>query len=302
MNILISTTTNWNPGDDFIRYGVKNLLNSLYYDINYIHYDRNPDYFKPGIWEMGTGHKSNVMNSNIDWSMINLVVLAGSPEFIHGPLKYIYDGLALNPHIPLLAIGVGYSFPVNNLQLNDNEKTVLSRDNTLIITRQYDLRDKLGDLLSKEVHCLPCPALFAHNKDMRGDQYSKLAILQSPAGNQSLSEEDKLNTIFNIEDSDILVHYIQDLKSWPFAYFSTEARDLLLRIIQYKEVLSNRLHGGVVALGAGSSVTFVNSSNRVQKALEPYSKYINEDGFYEMTSDEVLEVKQEYIKLIRGII
>jgi len=301
MNILISTTTNWNPGDDFIRYGVKNLLDSIYFDINYIHYDRNPDYFESGLWEMGHNHKSNVMNDPIDWSVIDVVVLAGSPEFLGGPLKPLYEGLAENPHIPLLLIGVGYSHEVDNLVLSHEEFLVLSRPENLIIVRQYDLQEKLNELLEdcRTVNCLPCPAIFASFRDYRGDQFNKLVIRQAPIGLQALDKKDYHEMIGEAKTSDTcLFHYIEDFKYFNGrGYFSTEARDLLLKIIQYKEVVSNRLHGGIVALGAGSKVKIINSSNRVQKALEPYKPYLK-DGFYEMTLDEVNEVKGKYTKLI----
>lgn len=191
MNILISTTTNWNPGDDFIRYGVKNLLKNLYPNVIYIHYDTNPDYFKVDEWAMGSGHKSNTMNNPIDWSMINLVVLAGSPEFLHGPLRPIYEGLYEHRDIPLLAIGVGYSNEMSQLTLSLEEHMVLSRDNTCIITRQNDLQKELSDRLARTVYCLPCPALFAHERVDK--KISALLIPQADKGNQSIDIKDQLD-------------------------------------------------------------------------------------------------------------
>ena len=168
MNILISTTSNWNPGDDFIRYGVEYLLYKKYGDnINYIHYNRNPDYFKSDIWEMGSGHKSNMMNDPIDMSLIDMVVLAGSPEFLHGPLKPLYEALSQHPHIPLLAIGVGYSNDVNGISLTVSEYNVLKRDNSIIICRQYDLAHRLESLLQKPIPVLPCPGVFSSNRAVK---------------------------------------------------------------------------------------------------------------------------------------
>lgn len=298
MNILISTTSNWNPGDDFIRFGVKNLLSEVYPETNYIHYDRNPDYFIPGTGDMGSDHKSNIMNNPIDWHLIDLVVLAGSPEFLHGSLTPIYDGLVNNPHIPLLAIGVGYSFEMDRLTISDNEKLVLGRDNTTIITRQYDLQEKLRELLGKHIYCLPCPAVFAsryfpiHN--------GKLAILQAPTGPQGIDLEDYETTkeITQEGNYDKAFHYIEDLKHFRSGFFTSEAKDLLNKITQYKTVVSNRLHGGIVALGSGAKVRLINTSNRVQKALEPYSIYLK-NGEYFMSEKEKSELKKAYIELIK---
>ncbi len=304
MNILISTTTNWNPGDDFIRYGVKNLLTDYFgKEINWIHYDRNPDLFAPNEWKMGSAHKSNVMNSDIDFSIIDMVVLAGSPEFIHGPLCNLYDGLVQHPEIPLLAIGIGYSFSVDNLELTENELKVLNRANTLILTRQYDLKDKLRSLLTepKVIDCLPCPALFAgsHLK-IQHDKENSLLIPQTDKGHQKLSASDItkiLDITGNIKsECDFLCHYIEDFKEFG-GYFSTEANDLLKQILRYSRVFSNRLHGGIPALGNQADVTFINSSNRVQKALEPYLCYETEGVFY-MTKSDIRMVKRDYFDFI----
>ncbi len=295
MNILISTTTNWNPGDDFIRYGVKNLLTDYFkQDINWIHYDRNPDFFAPDEWKMGSGHKSNCMNSNIDFSVIDMVVLAGSPEFIHGPLCNLYDGLVNHPDIPLLAIGVGYSDPMENVKLTENEFKVLSRKNTLIITRQEDLQDKLLEILPDKIpiYCLPCPALFAaqYLEDDLYPRAGELFIPQVNFGNQAISEDDYKK--IEIYEPDILCHYIEDFKEFG-GYYSSEPLDLLKRIIQYQKITTCRLHGGIPALGKGSTVNFLNTSNRVQKALEPFAPYKKNYGYY-MNSGDVFNIRNEY--------
>jgi hypothetical protein len=298
MNILISTTINWNPGDDFIRFGVKNLLNNVYSDINYIHYDRNPDYFVSGTSDMGSGHKSNIMNNPIDWSLVDMVVLAGSPEFLHGSLTPIYSGLIDNPQIPLLAIGVGYSFEMERLTISENELKVLSRDTTLIITRQYDLQEKLKELLNKEIHCLPCPAIFASDW-VYVENGKTLAILQAPTGPQGLSEDDEESMRIFLwgNECDIATHYIEDLKFFKSGFFTTEPKELLSKITEYSNVVSNRLHGGIVAMGAGAKVRFINTSNRVQKALEPYEKYQKNGEYFVPKKDKDI-LKNSYIEII----
>lgn len=299
MNILISTTSNWNPGDCFIRFGVKNILGSIFRDVNYIHYDRNPDYLDE-FGDMGSGQKSNIMNNSIDWSLVDMVVLAGSPEFLHGSLIPIYAGLAENPDIPLLAIGVGYSFEMDRLTLSANEEFVLRRSNTLIITRQYDLQEKLSGLLDKEIHCLPCPAVFA-SEWVTVANGKTLAILQAPVGPQGLSEEDQKATENYILDKEYFkaFHYIEDLKYYRNGFFTSEAKELLNKITPYSNVVSNRLHGGIVAIGSGAKVRFINTSSRVQKALEPYSKY-QKKGEYFMSQKEKNELKISYISLINN--
>lgn len=298
MNILISTTTNWNPGDDFIRYGVKNLLTEYFNtNINWIHYDRNPDFFKKQSWEMGSGHVSNCMNSNIDWSIVDAVVLAGSPEFLHGPLKPLYEGLTNHSNIPLLLIGVGYSFSTDNIKFTKEELSCLNRDNTLIITRQYDLKDTLTKTLNKQTYCLPCPALFAADHLNITKQTSKtLYIPQTDIGPQAIESKDLLNIP---KGAQVLCHYVEDFKRYG-GYFSSDAHDLLNKIVQHSDIVTNRLHGGLPALGKNASVTFVNSSNRVNKALEPFQKFTKDGIIYRMNQREYDDIKSEYFQILRN--
>jgi len=306
MNILISTTTNWNPGDDFIRYGVMQLLGNEH---NYIYYDRNPDYFKQDIWEMGCNHKSNIMNDPIDWSLIDMVVLAGSPEFIHGPLKPLYDGLIENEKIPLLAIGVGYTFQMDTISFTPTESIVLKRKNTKIITRQYDLQKLLSEHLTREdIDCLPCPAIFAPiflntvDATKLSGKDSTLHILQSNKGHQAISEEDfdETNKLKNVQS--ILTYYVDDLKEYPYGKYIQEPQEIGRYISKYPRVISNRLHGGIYALGNGSKVKFINSSNRVQKALEPYSIYKDENGWYNINDEELYTIELQYKHKLKGFI
>lgn len=296
MNILISTTTNWNPGDDFIRFGVKNLLKKAYGECSYVHYDRNPDFFSPDKWEMGIGHKSNVMNNPVDLSNIDLVVLAGSPEFLHGPLSPLYSALRNSPNTPLLVLGVGYSLLVDDLQLSEDEMKVLKRSNTTIVTRQYDLASKLLSLIGNSVYCLPCPAMFALESGLRTN--GTLVIPQAITGPQSVSSEDaELTKQYLVND--VLTHYVEDFKQFG-GYFSSDAHDLLQKIGTYRKVISNRLHGGIVALGNGAQVKIINTSNRVVKALEPFSFLRDKDGWYMMNSETREYVESLYLGIIKG--
>ena len=268
MNILISTTSNWNPGDDFIRYGVEYLLSKKYGDnINYIHYNRNPDYFKLDVWEMGSNHKSNNMNGPIDMSLIDMVVLAGSPEWLHGPLKPLYEALKNHPNVPLVAIGVGYSFPMDQIHpLTDIERDVLYRPNTTIITRQYDLAEHIQKYIfhQNKIYTLPCPGVFSSNRvksKKRTELYA--SIIQAPHGPQAISQADYNDTMKYIKDypqfDNLISHYIEDFKHFKRGYFSSDAQQLANEICKYRILLTNRLHGGLMALGNDAEVKFINT-------------------------------------------
>lgn len=250
MNILISTTTNWNPGDDFIRFGVKNILKHIIPSANYINYDRNPNNMVdwPRDQRMKEGLHGTFMNNPIDWSIIDLVVLAGSPEFLHHPLAPIYEGLMDHPDIPLWSIGVGYSEPSFLLPLTQSERTVLKRDSTLIITRQEELSGRLFMELSKECYTLPCPALFCF-------------------------EEFPVKAMYCCKDQ--IVHSLEEFTN-ERGYFNSDPTDTLNHIGKFEVVITTRLHGAIAAISSGSGcVKLINDSFRAQEAIKLFEPVMN---------------------------
>ena len=252
MNILISTTTNWNSGDDFIRIGVKNILKHIFpFTPNYIHYDRNPNNMVkwPDDQNMKFNLHGTFMNSPIDWKKIDLVVLAGSPEFLHHPLAPIYEGLVDHPEIPLWAIGVGYSEEKFVLPLTDAEVKVLSRESTLIIPRQRDVSNRLELIIDRKITELPCPALFCFEK----------------------FPEKTRGTLTPYQ----IAHSLQELTEDTF--FSSDQYDMLNFIGSHKYVTSNRLHGAIAGISAGSFVTLENDSFRAQSAIKLFDEVMQSD-------------------------
>lgn len=255
MNILISTTTNHNCGDDFIRKGCKNILKHIFpTQPNYIHYDRNPnnmiDY--PHDQRMKEGLRGNFMTNQINFEMIDLVILAGTPEFLHHPLAPIYEGLADHPEIPLWAIGVGYSEPEFVLPLTDAEKTVLNRKNTLIIVRQKELSTRIWIELGrqKRIYVEPCAALFCFEK----------------------FPEKTRGTLMPYQIAHSLEEHTED------TFFSSDPCDMLNFIGSHKYVTSSRLHGAIAAISAGSFVTLENDSFRAQSAIKLFDEVIQSDS------------------------
>ena len=252
MNILISTTTNWNSGDDFIRIGVKNILKHIFpFTPNYIHYDRNPNNMVkwPDDQNMKFNLHGTFMNSPIDWKKIDLVVLAGSPEFLHHPLAPIYEGLVDHPEIPLWSIGVGYSEPKFVLPFTYPEREVLTRPTTFIITRQQELTKILWEGLQKPSYTLPCPALFCFEK----------------------FPEKTRGTLTPYQ----IAHSLDELTEDTF--FSSEPLDMLNFIGSHKYVTSKRLHGAIAGISAGSFVTLENDSFRCQSAIALFEEVMQSD-------------------------
>jgi hypothetical protein len=263
MNILISTTTNWNPGDFIILKGVKNILKHIYPDANYINYDRNPNNMIdwPNNQNMKCGLHGNFMNNPINWSIIDLVVLAGSPEFLHHPLAPIYEGLADHPEIPLWAIGVGYSEPQFMLPFTEAEKIVLTRENTILIVRQQELSNRLQDTLHIPVTTLPCPALFCFESFPK-----KTNKMMAYMGCHSLQELDE-----NM-------------------YFSSDPYDMLNFIGSHHHIISERLHAVIAGISSGAWAMLENPNFRTAVAVQLFDPVLESHN-----PDHIQEFKNKHL-------
>lgn len=291
MNILISTTTNWNVGDDFIRMGVQHLLDEIYPDANYIHYDRNPNNFIsfpdnqiPKKYQLG-----NIMTGTIDWESIDLVVLAGSPEFLHEPLQPIYEGLLTRPEIPLWAIGVGYTYPQLLKRLTVAEKTVLSRPTTKIIVRQHDLKKILSEQgITNQINVLPCPAIFCNMEDAFNHSIT----------DRGLAIIDGLLPIF-YKQHDFATASIDFFKTSnrKNIYFDTDPHRFLNKIKQYGIVISERLHGAIAALSCGACVDCIGEDYRIKSAIELLEPILKCNDKYKILYFKT-ETKQQYLKIL----
>lgn len=287
MNILISTTTNWNVGDDFIRMGVQHLLDEVYPDANYIHYDRNPNNFisfpdnqTPKKYQLG-----NIMTGTIDWDSIDLVVLAGSPEFLHEPLQPIYEGLLTRPEIPLWAIGVGYTYPQLLKRLTVAEKTVLSRPTTKIIVRQHDLKKILLEQgVTNEINVLPCPAIFCNGEYSSNNSKDKLFIIDEK---------------YSVVGGDIATASIDFFKqqNGNNIFFDSDPYRFLKKIRQYGIVISQRLHGAIAALSCGAYVECISEDYRVKSAIKLFNPILSCNDRYKILYFKT-ETKQQYLKIL----
>jgi len=277
----VSTTTGHNPGDQFIYKGVMNLLESL--DLisdkdSIFLYDRNPDFMKefPSnqiLEEQYWGNRTNIIN----WEDIDAVVLAGSPEWLHGPLHHIYEGLSQNPHIPLLSIGVGYSQP--EVEMSDLEKSVLKRKNTKIICRSNELREQVNKILGKQkASALPCPAIFAGDGILKTFEHSCGYILQNPKGIQGTGidvditghEKDAQFIAFHVNDALYLKNKVKHY------YYSWNPDDLLDKISECRYIQSTRLHGAIAALGMGIPANLIckKGNTRIERAAAMYGPFL----------------------------
>jgi len=285
LNILVSSTRQWNPGDEFILFGVQNLLREAFSgDINWILYDRNPDRWI-NEWKLP-------LPKGADWSNVfrhytlegfDIAVIAGSPEWYGDPLKRFYS-LVREYDIPLIVLGAGYNFgaPTAQFDPESGEATIDFSDDEIYCLRHLaqvvTTRDEYASRALSKVgvphHVLPCPALFAADKESPPEEIRRVAfILQSPEGVQKIPEpmaQGALTAISELRakglELEIVFHYIDEFMEFlpilsPIRY-SYDAREYLDILASFDLVISTRrLHGAILGNSLGKPAILISNGD-----------------------------------------
>lgn len=243
MNILVSTTRDWNLGDEIIWIGVKRLLKKIFDgSVNYFFYNRNPDMFP--YRHLHGNYLTHVPD------FIDLVVLAGTPEFYEEKMRGLYESVGDRP---IWAIGIGWG--TEHLVPNEFETEFIKRDNFRIIARSEETRK----IIPKPIEVLPCPALLCSDKIEK----TKKSCFVGQIGFNKTNE------------SDIIVYCIPDfleVKDRKVKYI-TEPEDLIAILGQYETVYTNRLHAGFTTIATGGNAIFVKSDFRIDTAVSTWRNY-----------------------------
>ncbi len=291
VNVLISSSRQWNPGDEFILLGVRRLLQRLFgQTIHYVLWNRNPDLFVDR-WRDAYLKPNLLTNSAIDPSLdlIDLVVLAGTPEWFGKPVERIYRELLRHPDVPLLAIGVGGTGP--GFEFAPHEREIFMRENSLIICRNPVLAAEVNEQLeSEKAILLPCPAFFSSPAE---DPRPLESFEQTPptinvqgdcVENQSAPSAfvEQLHRYMQemspLSETHFVAHYIDEfvrfsrLNRHTPIFYSYEPLDYIEHFRERTRVLlASRLHGGIASLSCGTPAgLFDFGSDRLNDAARPF--------------------------------
>lgn len=278
LNILVSSTRQWNPGDEFIRFGVMRLIKELLGPgHNLLLWNRNPDLFVDGYDDsrMRKTFFSNCCRAS-DIDLADLVIFAGTPEWF-GPCVYpLFDLLADKPRLPALFLGIGAGMPFDKLRYKDG--TVLKRGNVLITTRSLGLAEELQILcgVSGAID-LPCPSLFCvppSGQPIRGAGEGKSAfIMQSDAVINHKIAPEMVNSFLRLfpdpdKAPDIICAYIDEFARFSkLGYrcrYSFEAGDYFAMLRDYAFIISTRLHGALPALALDKAAALLAAPDNIR--------------------------------------
>src|ERR1017187_1969175 len=134
LNILCSSTRQWNPGDEWIALGIRRLFRTLYPErvVNWILYDRSPDCFlEPWAASARRPHLlGNSYQPGEELPAVDLVVIAGTPEWL-GPQLEPLARIRHTSGAPVFYLGIDY--PSTELPCSPGDLRMLS--GALLVTR-----------------------------------------------------------------------------------------------------------------------------------------------------------------------
>ncbi len=286
MNILVSSTRQWNPGDEFIFFGVQNLLKESFREhrINWVLYDRNPDLFVDGFSH--PVHRERLWGNSFHHGnpqCFDLGVIAGTPEWMGLPLKGFYNTVK-EGHLPLILLGVGYiDAPITFSE----DELYCFRHQLKVVTARDEYASRAFNEYGIPHEILPCPALFASWKETPPPSIQKIGFIiqTSKTLNQSVSEELCHASVHAVKQLrkkgfvvEVVCHYIDEFVEFsrtlaPVRY-SYDARDYIDLLKDYDLILSTRLHGAILANSLGKPALMLNSDDSRCKGTISHFPYI----------------------------
>jgi hypothetical protein len=281
LNILISSTRQWNPGDEFILLGVRNLLNeAINKPINWVLYDRNPDLFVDG-W-------NNALHKELFWTNafsrrnfvpFDLAVIAGTPEWFGKPMVSFYETVR-KYEIPLIIIGAGY-YSDAPIDFSEDEKYCLNKLSKIITVRD-NYASKVFSNMNLPHLILPGPALFASPDHFYPTSAERIGFIlqtdETPPHSITSSLKDAgikaaIDGQKNGFDVEIVCFYIDELaeliqKEITQVRYSYASIDYLSILKSYDVIVSTRLHGAILANSLGKPAFLLNKDPRCKGSAE----------------------------------
>jgi hypothetical protein len=171
--IALSSTRQWNPGDEFILMGVRRVLAEAIGAFHPVLYNRNPMLRGLGNrrarldgkmkrW-IGKGLFPEWMENSLSEKhppgIANIAIFAGSPEWTGARAAPLYE-IAARDALPVLFLGLGSQNPRKPEEFTALEKRVF-QEARLITTRDELTRDVIMRMNWPCKPLCPCPALYA---------------------------------------------------------------------------------------------------------------------------------------------
>jgi hypothetical protein len=323
LNILISGTSFWNPGDDFIRDGVIEILKRLYKDnyLNFMFYNFNEDFlpyskFK-GVHNMVSPGDVGKLAPHLD-----LIVIAGLP--VGREIKDLYlEILKHNLTDKVILVAAGYeNFYIDRHIVEYPEIEIFKR--AKIITGRTAKRPPTFDEHNLNFHHINCPALLSvpevkkilpekkiEHIGMSIQIPYEMGIINQATGKemfelnmrimQSLYGKYKITLVAHHKTEYFsFLNFIKNRNLDIDLIFSSFYQDLHDVYREFDMVISTRLHACLYGLGHGIPGIVINETGRHTHCLDGfiYVPWVNnfesfEQEFQKMLTLDLSKVSKE---------
>lgn len=297
-NIVISGTNFWNPGDDFVRDGVINILRKLFdgCSLNFLFYNFNADFFPQSKF---SGISNTVSKGDLDKyrQFIDAVVVTGLSAGTE--IKDLYNWVIANGlQDRVYLIGAGYENNYVDRYIYEEPEATIFRNAKVIIGRTRKTPKFIPDL-NLPYHHINCPSILSveNVKDTPSDRtIKKIAFsIQLPheigIPNQCCDKtmyELAVNILCELSRKYVVkviahhkseyFHFLGLLKDFNIpVVFSSFYQDLFEIYPRYDLVITTRLHSSLFANGHGIPGIILNDTDRHTHCLEgfPRSVWVN---------------------------
>ena len=288
-NLLFSTTRSWNCGDDFILFGVRNLVKNIIPEFNSIIYNRNPELHSFRTYNSDikinvrtpqgqlqeidlskqlcgrTWQIDNSWRPQHDLSLIDYCIFAGTPEWAGTMVEPIVQHL-IQDDTPVAYLGIGIFEGTHSITFEDlpRQDQALLKKARLVTTRDAGCSQLLEPVNAIQ---LPCPALFAANHERQRIKKQKIALSTQGTlpGNEQRIDQETLDysvklfrTLSAHYDCTLVCHYIDELYQLqpllgdvlPIVY-RYDAQDYVDLYDRFDLLVTTRIHGAGLCTSLG---------------------------------------------------
>ena len=272
MNILFTTTKQWNVGDEIILKGIRNLLSTRIPRHTLLPWNRSPA-IRPG-----NSFRDNSFDElRHSFAAVDYTVFAGSPEW-SGPRVEPLFNLLVESGRRCSFLGLGSSSPTFNC--NRALRRVLQEHTDVVTCRDQCTHDLLKDLVDpSRLFLLPCPSTFYSTRFLPRDQIKVLGLNYQATATKwhkiSHSEHAQILKLFHglaqRFEVRILCNYIDDIVAasefFPREWlrYSPDQADFQEFYAEMDVVIGTRVHGCMGGLSNGLPAWLVNHSNDMRR-------------------------------------
>ena len=323
-NIVYSSTLGWNPGDEIILHGLRNLINIPH---NPIIFNRSPclaNNFEAQGYPEGASHTSPYARDLVDH-----FIFAGTPDYGFSSRAIYRDIQRTGKDFSFIGVGLGIPRPAAKeiARIFDIPNNIESLNSHVFSKAKVKItRDLQAHRHLHGSHVVCCPAFFCHPElDIKPKtQKNKVAVCwQSNAikccGVKNGNMTDMLTKFIQKNKAQAVCHSFPDFiaasKLGLDPFFSSSYRDYFDFYKEFDLVISLRVHGSGVASSFGIPNITIGHDSRSEAVtyfgselftgscnLQEYFDSID-DAEIENRSRKIIDLKREkynqYIDILK---